>query len=412
MARKSSLTRRSALGLLAGGGALLAVETFGFSFISTERLTSIGTAGDEDALIALVEEDYDAVPRNSFLAVAQLTNNIADDADVVTYQVSTNQDGVSINFDGQEGDVGETLTGSLFLAEGETEPIELECSQPGQIDGQSTLNVQMSEVNGPNTGISISEVDFDLDFVCEGGPVLSIDDVRGLADSRSFQDFQPEVDVSETNNTQTDDLSVRLEVEGEAQGTVFDETKQAPGNFGELANDTVTVDFDIGEIAEDEYTYTVTADADNATSETDTNTFVVDDEILVIDLDGDRVRARDLSVLAHNRSGEPVHLVAVQVVHDPDNESNSDRTAYETLEIDIGNDGTAEASVNGGIPEGQRVDHDTAILPDAEDAFYLFEGWDGGGNISGETFEITIWGEVEDLEGNFQELAVTDRVTV
>lgn len=412
MVDKKKLTRRSALGLVAAGGTLVVVDTLGYDVLEADRLTSILTASDDAALIALVEASYDTVPNNSFETVAHLTNNISDDVNVIYYHLSTNQDGVSIRFDGQESDVGGTVSGSINLAEGGAEPIDLECSQPGQIDGPEILTVQITEVEAENTGMTISDLEFDLSFVCTGGPILEISDIRGLGDHRSFQHIAAEIDISETNNEETSNLEVGLEIVGENEGSVVDEEKQAPADFDEIENQTITVDFDVGQLDEDEYTYTVTANADNATRKSASDTFVVDDELLIIDLAGERTTgARNLGVDALNRSGEPVTLVAVAAEHDPDNDvPNRDRDEFEELSIDIGGTNVVFEDGNGDpLPgDGTRIEHNSVPLNDGQDAEYLFADWSDGGNIDGETFEITIW--AEDDDGT--EVATTDRVTV
>lgn len=413
MVTTNTISRRSALALVAGGGVILASETFGYSFIDADRITSIGAADNENALIALVEASYDVVPNNAFETVAHLTNNVSDDVDVIGYEISTNQDGVSIRFNGEESAVGGTLTGSLTMTEGDAEPVDLECSKPGQIvEGDEILTVRITEVQGVSSAITIEDIEFNLEFLCKGGAILEIPEVRGLADSRSFEDFQPDVDVEETGSTETQNLSVRLQIVGDTEGTVFDETKQAPGDFAEIKGETLTVSYDVGQLAEDSYSWTATANADNATETTATGAFEVDDELLIIDLAGSRTGARDLAVDALNRSGETLELVAVAIEHDPDNEATRNRTEFETLEIDVGGDGiieVSEGSKQNPLPgDGTRIDHASAFLMHDQVAEYSFNSWDGGGNIKGETFEITIWA----VDGDGNEVPTTDRVTV
>ncbi len=409
MVDKQKMTRRTAIGLVGAGGVLLATETLAFENITADRLTSLMTAGDENAYLALVEATYDTIPNNSFETVAYLTNNV-DEALTVSYTLSTGEGGVRIRFDGQTTAEGGSLTGSITIAAGDAVPIELECSKPGQISNSPVLTVDVPEAVADSNSMTISDVTFELPFVCKGGPIIDISDVRGLGDHRSFQEITGEIDVTEINNSETSGLTVRLEIVGDSGGTVFDQTKSAPGDFPEIAGETITVSFDVGTLPEDSYTYTVTVDADNATEKTTTDTFLVDDELLIIDLAASRSGARDLGVNALNRSSEDVDLVAVAVDHDPDNEANRQRDMFEELEIVL--NGTTMVFDDGGgagLPgDGTRIDHNPVQLTDGQDGEYSFMNWNGQGNIKGETFEVTIW--ATDSDG--VEVATTDRVTV
>lgn len=283
MVNGKKITRRAALGLATAGGLVLVRETFGFSQVIGDRSVSVSVADDEDALIALVEADYAEIPTNGFETVAYLTNNVGDDVDL-EYTVSTNQNGVSIRFDGQEGGPGDSLTGTTTIPEGDAEPIELECSNPGQIGDDEVLTVELPVVRGRSGDVTIEGVRMDQEFYCDGA-VLEILDVRGLSHATPSHEFAAEVDVAETDGETTENLTVALTVVGDSSGQVYEATRAAPGDFPEIRDETVTVRFDdVGQLPEDDYEYTVTADADNANTTVESGSFVVTDEGLPPDL--------------------------------------------------------------------------------------------------------------------------------
>lgn len=266
------LTRRSALGLVATGSVFLISDSRGFNQITSDRLASVTTADDANALVGFYEADYAAVPKNSFETVAYVANNLSEPA-IFDYQISTNQNGVSIRFDGQEGGPGDVLTGSITIDSGAAEPIALECSKPGQTDGNEVLSVDLSQVETTSGTVRVTDVNFELGFICEGsGSVLEILDVRGLTNGRTDRQYEAAVDVEETENVQTEGFQVELTITGASGGLVYDQTR----SLGEIKGGTVTTTFsDIGTLPEDDYEYTVTADADNATATSDSDMFVV-----------------------------------------------------------------------------------------------------------------------------------------
>ena len=75
---KQSLTRRAALGLIAGGGTLLVSESFGFTHISASRESNIDTSKDADALLGLVDTSGTAEisGEDDTATVYEVTDNI------------------------------------------------------------------------------------------------------------------------------------------------------------------------------------------------------------------------------------------------------------------------------------------------------------------------------------------------
>lgn len=75
---KQSFTRRAALGLIAGGGALLVSESFGFTQISASRESNLDTSKDADALLGLVDTSGTAEisGENDTATVYEVTDNI------------------------------------------------------------------------------------------------------------------------------------------------------------------------------------------------------------------------------------------------------------------------------------------------------------------------------------------------
>ncbi|SNZ05675.1 hypothetical protein SAMN06269185_0920 [Natronoarchaeum philippinense] len=103
-------------------------------------------------------------------------------------------------------------------------------------------------------------------------PTLSIDDVRGFGEYDNTHAYQASIDVSELSGVQTQNLKVRLRVEGDTEGVVYQNTR----SLSEISGEQVTVEFnDVDQLTADNYTYTVTADADNANQVQQTGTFRV-----------------------------------------------------------------------------------------------------------------------------------------
>lgn len=263
-------TRRGAVALIGTGSVLLAADSFGFSQVMGNRAMNVSTGDRETSLIALIEADYNHIPHNDFETVAYLRNNLSDDVEV-DYTLTTNYpDYITIRFDGQEGG---TVSGAGLVISDE-EPIELECTNVNQLDADDErLLVTVEE--GRSTGITIQDAEMALTFVC-GGPILEILDVDGLSSQNPDHYYEVTVEVEESNNEETENFNVRLEIDGDEEGVVYDETHY-PGDF---SNDTVTVEFDIGQLPEDNYEYVVTADADNANSDTGSGQFTVTDDDL------------------------------------------------------------------------------------------------------------------------------------
>ena len=75
---KQSLTRRAALGLIAGGGTLLVSESLAFTQISASRESDLDTAADATALLGLIDTSGTAQisGENDTATVYEITDNI------------------------------------------------------------------------------------------------------------------------------------------------------------------------------------------------------------------------------------------------------------------------------------------------------------------------------------------------
>ncbi|QCP89774.1 hypothetical protein [Haloarcula marismortui] len=98
---KQSLTRRAALGFIAGGGMLLVSESLAFTQTSARRKSDLDTAADANALLGLVDTSRTAQVsgENDTATVYKITDNIGSlsesDIDVSVVKLVT-QDGTEV----------------------------------------------------------------------------------------------------------------------------------------------------------------------------------------------------------------------------------------------------------------------------------------------------------------------------
>ena len=112
--------------------------------------------------------------------------------------------------------------------------------------------------------LSVSEAD---------EPRLSVDSID-IEDIIEGQSVEPDVVVSELEDTTTSGLNISLEIERDGGETVFHESKEGT----ELRDESATFSFSVGTLSDpDEYTATATADADNADEETEVDSFTVEE---------------------------------------------------------------------------------------------------------------------------------------
>ena len=142
------------------------------------------------------------------------------------------------------------VTNYTFDDEGEYD-VTLVVNDSGEIDGTTETVV----VGGDEAELTIG--DFENEF----------------PDGDSGDDYgKIEIPVEETAGIETEDLNVTLQVVGDTEGVVFSESNETET----LQNEQRTFEFDVGTLNEsDEYTATVTVDAENADVTTASETFFI-----------------------------------------------------------------------------------------------------------------------------------------
>jgi flagellin-like protein len=109
-------------------------------------------------------------------------------------------------------------------------------------------------------------------IVTEKQANITVTAVEGLSDGTTNDTYQSSVTVTESANIETDGLGVELIVEErDSKATVFQETKTP----GEISSESLTVDFDVGQLDANSYNYFTTAAADNAVTDGESGEFVV-----------------------------------------------------------------------------------------------------------------------------------------
>lgn len=151
-------------GLQASGAMTTARGSRGFT---------IQSADDEEALLVFQEENTTGLPNNTFQTVATLETNI-DQPVLVTYTLSTSENGVTIRFDGNESETGGSLSGSVELGPADSRPIDLEASTPGQIDDPGQLGVSIPAAEALDESIVITDAAFALTFTTSQPPPGSV----------------------------------------------------------------------------------------------------------------------------------------------------------------------------------------------------------------------------------------------
>lgn len=111
MPGKKQVTRRAALGLMAGGGLLAATETLGFSNVTAGRGVSVSTADDPNALIGLTISD--PVQKNNQEPLLDIQNNTSETIDV-TVSLDDCTQGTLYDSDGSGCSVGLSIAPSTI----------------------------------------------------------------------------------------------------------------------------------------------------------------------------------------------------------------------------------------------------------------------------------------------------------
>lgn len=219
---------------------------------------TIQSSDDQEALLAFQEENTTGLPNNRFQTVATLETNI-DQPVLVTYTLSTSENGVTIRFDGDESETGGSLSGSVELGPADSRPIDLEASTPGQIDDPGQLDVSIPAAEALDESIVITDATFALTFTTSQPPPgsVTLPTTVGLADEEipvdyTFEDLEDAHLVVGNDRTGTEFETTVFEdgtelVDAQAIGGLAeDDSIEAslwddPGRFIELASDTTVV---------------------------------------------------------------------------------------------------------------------------------------------------------------------------
>lgn len=183
------------------GGVLLLGPSFGFSSITADRGTSVSTAPDDSALIALNKSVQGELDHQSYTTVGTLENNV-DTSLGVDYRLSADHDGVSLQFDGQTGN---PIDSNTNIVSSGAEEIALQCDSPGQMDGPVTVTAEVIQASGD--GITISDATMDFTVSCSGE----------LPASGDIEFDSLNVTVTEKNNGKLDSITIEWEVDNPDQ---------------------------------------------------------------------------------------------------------------------------------------------------------------------------------------------------
>jgi len=155
--------------------------------------------------------------------------------------------------------------GNLSLSDG-TDVVALSATDGTRLD---STTVSGGEVTF--SGLPDGEHDIRL---AEDSPQVAVDTFDGqFPDGKAGDDYGTvDITVEETADIETTNLEVTLTIEGDTEGVVFDQTV----SNRELGGESAVFSFDVGVLtAADDYTVTVTANADNAQIVTQTASFTL-----------------------------------------------------------------------------------------------------------------------------------------
>lgn len=101
---------------------------------------------------------------------------------------------------------------------------------------------------------------------------ITIIAVEGMSNETTTHSYQPTVTVTESAGVETDGLQVEFIIdEQDTNVTAFEELRP----LNEIKSESLTVDFDVGQLEANNYNYFATASADNAITDSQSEEFVV-----------------------------------------------------------------------------------------------------------------------------------------
>ncbi|MEY7849273.1 GLUG motif-containing protein [Natrarchaeobius sp. A-rgal3] len=246
----------------------------------------VGEIGEGDSYTATVTADAD----NAGESTRSETFTVTEPPEPAVFEVS------DLEPENPTVERGETLDVSAAVTnigdESAEQPIELRIggteitSQTVELDSGESHLVEFTAVETGDLDVGEYEHGiFSDDSSQTGSLTVEADEPeRAVLEIGAFDEQFPdetsgydygivEIPIEETAGVDTDGLEISLEVVGDETGEVFAGTNDTL----ELADEEATVEFDVGELTDaDEYTATVTADAENADQQTETAGFTLD----------------------------------------------------------------------------------------------------------------------------------------
>ncbi|MDF9746246.1 CARDB domain-containing protein [Natrinema salsiterrestre] len=218
-----------------------------------ERVTVYTSSGTDDDSIEL------EVNREPFFDVSVTGTNepVVEENDLEVTATVDNTGGesgdqtVEFELEDESGATVFTDTASVQLDSGESDTRTFQWGTASGDAGEYTAVVTSENDTATRDGLRVVTEIADID----------ITDVTGLEDGTDADAYEADITVEETNTVETENLSVDLVIRNADNDVVYDETISS----AEISDETTTVSFgDIGTLEAGEYTYTATADADNA----------------------------------------------------------------------------------------------------------------------------------------------------
>lgn len=167
MPGKKQVTRRAALGLMAGGGLLAATETLGFSNVTAGRGVSVSTASDPNALIGLTVSD--PVQKNNREPLVDIENNTTETI-AVTVSLDDCTQGTLYDSDGSGCSV------SLSIAPGVIKTVDIQADVAEIIP--FTISANSSELSFEATRETTAETGDTGGPTAEAGGPYSVDETN------------------------------------------------------------------------------------------------------------------------------------------------------------------------------------------------------------------------------------------
>lgn len=232
-------------------------------FIRESDQSQIGAAAADDSFFEVTITDLNPDP-------AEEGDTVFVDAEIENTGDETSSQQVELEI----LEFGVVDTQTVLLDSGDTTEITLEWSSAEQsgedfetaiVESADTEDLRTFDVEeNPDNEPSVEVTDFDMDDVTDE------------------EEFTTDVTVEESNNVETDDLEITLEVNAPDGSTVYDETIAPDEINGESTTVTFGIDDGTPELGpfdadEDDYTATASVDTSNGNDDSQSTSFNVDE---------------------------------------------------------------------------------------------------------------------------------------